>query len=113
MSKSLKGYRRPQADAFGGTTAFAKGTQISVADTFSGSTTLALKKPKHVCTPVDREGDGVKNAGGYLVCYLGKPAKGQPAYVPQTGVHVVNPQSGLTVSTIMSYQTCIPSILLP
>jgi hypothetical protein len=83
-----------------GTAGLPKGTTVTVADLFSTTRTLVLKKPKHVCTPVDREGDGIKNADGHLVCYQGKPAKGQPKHTPQTGLHVTNPQSELVASTV-------------
>jgi hypothetical protein len=78
-----------------------KGTTIAVADLFSATARdLVVKKPKHVCVPVDREGDGIKNHDAYLVCYGAKPGKGQPKHAPQAGLQVANPLSTLVGATV-------------
>src|SRR6185369_12587024 len=84
-SHGVDHYKCYKAKVTKGTAGLPKGTTVAVADLFSTTRTLAVKKPKHVCTPVDREGDGIKNADGHLVCYQGKPAKGQPKHTPQAG----------------------------
>ena len=57
---------------------FPKGIQASVDDQFAEPARLFdLKKPKLLCNPVNKNGEGIKNTDGHLVCYQAKPAKGE------------------------------------
>jgi len=93
-----------------GTPKFPKGVQASVADQFtSPAKLLALKKPKHLCVPVDKESEGIKDPSAYLFCYQAKPVKGQPKHVKRLGVNVAN-QFGLeVVTTLKEDELCVPS----
>jgi hypothetical protein len=91
----------------------AKGTLVSISDAFTTTKNVEVKKVKRLCVPTDREGDGIKNADGYLLCYQSKSAKGQPKHVRQQGVLVVNPQSDLSVATTGEAEICLPSQRLP
>ena len=53
---------------------FAKIPQVQWQDQF-GSRTLEIVKPKKLCTPVDKEGDGIADPDVHLVCYQAKLAK--------------------------------------
>jgi hypothetical protein len=94
-----------------GTPKLAKGITVSVEDQFnSPAKVFTLKKPKHLCTPVDKNGEGIKNPEAHLLCYQAKGASGQPKHVRQTGVRINN-QIGLSVfSTTKESELCIPSI---
>src|SRR5262249_19303537 len=76
-----------------GTSAFRKGVQVNVADQFTSpgpAKIMDLKKPKHLCLAVDKNGEGVKNPTANLLCYLAKPAKGQPKHVPRFPVYTAD-----------------------
>jgi hypothetical protein len=84
-------------------------TTVTVADQFTTTKTLALKKMKHLCTPVDKNGEGIKNPSIHLACYQAKPASGQPRHVRRTGVNVANQLGPLVVGTLMEREICVPS----
>jgi hypothetical protein len=91
-----------------------KDTTTAVADLFSATARdLTVMKPKHVCIPVDRAGDGIKNHDAYLMCYGVRPAPGQPKHVPQSGLQVANPLSTLVGATVREREVCLPSFRLP
>jgi hypothetical protein len=84
---------------------------VSFTDQFtSPAKTLALKKLKHVCTPVNYQGEGIKNPDAHLACYLSKPAPGQPKHVRRNGVTTANDLGTLVLGTIKESEFCIPSI---
>ena len=93
-----------------GTAKFPKGVTVSVADQFtSPAKTLTLKKPKHFCTPVDKNGEGIKNPAAHLLCYKAKPASGAPKHVRQVGVYLADQFGPLQIDTLKEDELCIPS----
>ena len=57
---------------------FPKGLQAMLDDQFAEPVrTFDLKKPKLLCNPTDKNGEGIKSQEGHLVCYQAKPAKGE------------------------------------
>jgi hypothetical protein len=54
--------------------------------------TLVVRKPKHVCIPVDSDLDDqpIHRPTDLLVCYEAKPAKGEPKSAVRSGMHVGN-----------------------
>jgi hypothetical protein len=94
-----------------GTPKLAKGITVTVEDQFnSPAKTFALKKPKHLCLPVDKNSEGIKNPEAHLLCYTAKGVSGQPKHVRQNGVHINN-QIGVSVfGTTKEASLCIPSI---
>jgi hypothetical protein len=95
-----------------GTPAFPKGTTASVGDQFtSPAKTLALKKPKHLCNPVSKNGETVKNANARLLCYLAKPAPGQPKHVRRSGVQTNDQFRPEILQTIKEAEFCVPSVV--
>ena len=67
-------------------TKFPKDIQVTLADQFidpegNGVTqSFDLKKPKRLCNPVDKNGEGIKNDEGHLMCYEVKRPKGAPKH---------------------------------
>ena len=59
-----------------------EGIQVTLQDQF-GSAIYDIKKVTKLCTPVDKEGDGIVNTDNHLVCYQIKLAKtpAQPKFV--------------------------------
>jgi hypothetical protein len=55
---------------------------VSLVDQFEMKTTRIIK-PRFLCNPVDKNGEGIKNAGGHLTCYRIKDTPGQPKFTGQ------------------------------
>jgi hypothetical protein len=83
---------------------------VTVADQFRPTAgTFTLKKPRLLCNPVDKNGEGIKNADAHLVCYQAKRASGVPKHARLSGVQTNN-QFGVEVQgTIKERTLCIPS----
>jgi hypothetical protein len=92
-----------------GTPRFVR-TTVTVGDQFTAPKVLSLKKLKHLCTPVDKNGEGIKNPDIHLACYQAKPASGQPRHVRRTGVNTNNQFGPLVIGTVKESELCIPSI---
>jgi hypothetical protein len=86
-------------------------TTVGVADQFTApAKSFVLKKIKHLCTPVDKNGEGLKNADAHLACYQAKPASGQPKHQRRLGVNIANQFGSLVLGTIKESELCVPSI---
>ena len=88
-------------------------TTVNVADQFTSpgpAKVFVLKKIKHLCTPVDKNGEGIKTADAHLACYQAKPASGQPKHVRRTGVNTANQFGTVVLGTIKESELCIPSL---
>ena len=46
----------------------ARATGITVVDQF-GTKTVDVRKPAHLCAPTDKNGEGVLDPSGFLMCY--------------------------------------------
>jgi hypothetical protein len=94
-----------------GTPRLPKGITVSVEDQFaSPAKVFELKKPKHLCAPVDKNGEGIKNPDAHLLCYSVKATSGQPKHVRQSGLHVNNQLGVAVLGTTKEAELCIPSI---
>jgi hypothetical protein len=90
---------------------FANNTTVSVTDQFDGvARQLTLRKPRHLCTPVNKNGEGVQNPDVHLLCYLSRPARGERKHVRRQGIYVHNQFGPLRVDTIKDQEFCIPSV---
>lgn len=84
--------------------------QVTVADSFDGvPRTFDVKKPKHLCLPVDKNGEGIQRPGSLRVCYKAKPAKKQPKHAKRTGVFVGNQLGTEQLDTVKEDELCVPS----
>jgi len=96
-----------------GTPKFPKGVQATVADQFNAPPKLFdVRKPKHLCNPVDKNGEGVKNADAHLVCYQVKGASGQPKHV-RRDVLLNNQFGPESATTIKESELCVPTVIGP
>jgi hypothetical protein len=104
-------YKCYKAKTTAGTPRFIP-TTVTVTDQFTGPTpkTFVLKKFKHLCTPVDKDGEGIKNADAHLACYQAKGAAGQPRHVRRTGVNINNQLGPVVLGTLKERELCIPSL---
>ncbi len=96
-----------------GTPKFPKGVQLSAADQFAPKArTLDLKKPTHLCLPVNKNGEGIQSPESLLVCYQAKPAKGQPNHVKRTGVFLDNQFGTEQLDTAKEEELCVLSSMV-
>jgi len=91
-----------------GTPRFPKSVFVSYTDQFtSPAKTLRLKKPRHLCVPTDKNGEGVKNPSVHLMCYK---AGGSPRHQRRTGLFVADQFGQERLDTIKESEFCIPSV---
>jgi hypothetical protein len=96
-----------------GTPKFPKGVTATIADQFNAPPKLFdVRKPKHFCTPVDKNGEGIKNSDAHLICYQVKGVKGQPKHVRQN-VFLNNQLGATTGTTLKESELCVPTVVNP
>ena len=86
------------------------GVQATVGDQFTDPPKVFdLTKPTHLCTPVDKEGEGVKNPDVHLMCYQVEPPKWQRKHQQVLGIFVNNQLGPGQVDTLREEELCMPS----
>ena len=85
-------------------------TSVTVSDQFTTPKFITLKKIKHLCTPVDKNGEGIKNGDVHLACYQTKVGSGQPKHVRRTGVNTNGQLGSIVLGTIKESELCVPSL---
>jgi len=68
-----------------------------------------VKKPKHLCTPVDKNGEGIVDAENHLMCYDLKKMKGEPKF-EKRNVFTNNQFGSDDLKVKKQHQLCVPSI---
>jgi hypothetical protein len=68
-----------------------------------------LKKPTALCTPVNKNNEGIKNPDRHLLCYQANRAKGQPKHDKVEGIHVHNQFGPEQLNTVVEEELCVPS----
>lgn len=93
-----------------GTPLPAQDRKVTVEDQFTAPAKyLTLRKPRHLCLPVDKNGEGIKNPAAHLLCYAAKPARGEPKHIRREAIFVNNQFGPLRMNTIKEREFCIPS----
>jgi hypothetical protein len=93
-----------------GTPRFATHVTVTMTDQFDSLPRLmSLKKPKHLCNPVDENGQLIKNPPVHLVCYSATPARGERKHVRRQGLYIANEFGQLRLDTLKEGEFCIPS----
>jgi hypothetical protein len=93
-----------------GTPLPAKDRKVSVSDQFTDpAKLLTLRKPRHLCLPVDKNGEGVKNPAAHFLCYTSRPARGEPKHVRRSGLFLNNQFGALRMGTTREREFCVPS----
>jgi cysteine-rich repeat protein len=94
-----------------GTPKLQRGLQVSVSDQFtSPAKPFELKKPGHLCVPVDDSSQGVRDPTIYLLCYKASPAPGQQRGAPQLGIHLTDEFGPEVLNTVKEVEVCVPSV---
>ena len=100
-------YKCYKAKITKGTPKFPKGVQASVVDQFE-SRTYSVLKLRHLCVPVDKNGEGFVRENGHLMCYKVKSAVKHTRLIDQ--VRTAN-QFGLEhLDTVKEDELCVPAL---
>ena len=80
----------------------------TISDQFT-STSIELKSARHLCTPVDKAGEGIKNPANHLLCFRSKAvtrsAKGEFLTQNQFGSEQLR--------VVKHAELCVPAIAVP
>lgn len=87
-----------------GTPEFPKGVTIAVTDQF-GTHNFVIKKPRTLCVPTDKNGEGVERPQAYLTCYRGKV----DPRVSVAGVQVNNQLGQAVLNLTKETELCVAS----
>ena len=82
--------------------------QVTLADHFEDKL-FDVKKPKRLCNPVDKNGEGIINPDAHLLCYKVKPAEDEPKHIKVEGIHTNNLFGPLQFDTKKEAELCVPS----
>ena len=66
---------------------------------------FVVLKPAHLCNPVDKQGEGIENEDGHLVCY----GLGRVRHKSVRNIHVNNQFGPLELETEWERELCVPS----
>ncbi|MFQ5667554.1 MAG: hypothetical protein ACE5I7_14175, partial [Candidatus Binatia bacterium] len=91
---------------------FVRQVSPTVTDEFVSGQVFNLKKVKHVCTPVDKNGEtpGAENNTGHLVCYQAVLPKGTPRFSrAQVSVNSAN-FGDWVLDAIKPTELCVPAL---
>ncbi len=90
-----------------GTPKFPKGLSVTLADQFfPGTQTFLVKKPTHLCTPVDKNGEGILHPVLHQLCYQVKATVKNP---PHPGVFVHSQFGAERLDGSREERLCLPS----
>src|SRR3989442_1139872 len=93
---------------------FALIEDVRLTDQF-GTRYLDLTTPRHLCAPVSNNGAGIKNPGGYFLCYRVQlsVAAPQDALGPARELHTNNEFGPRRLAAIRQAELCVPSVRTP
>jgi hypothetical protein len=87
-----------------------EGEQVSVMDQFNEEArSFEVKRPTRLCTPVDKNGEGIKYPDRDLMCYSVKLADGEPKHKRIKGLWVNDQFGEKQVDTRKEQELCVPS----
>jgi len=85
--------------------------EIRVFDpNFDEDRTLEVKKPKLLCNPVDKNGEGIIDEENHLLCYDVKSAKDEPKHEKRKSVFTNNQFGPEQLDTKKVKELCVPSM---
>ncbi|MFQ5800088.1 MAG: hypothetical protein ACE5H0_15535, partial [Bacteroidota bacterium] len=89
---------------------FPEGIQVNVVDQFNQPKLFDVEKPKRLCNPVDKNGEGIINPDAHLMCYKVKRAEDEPKHEKVKGIHINNQFGPLQLDTKKEEEICVPSV---
>jgi hypothetical protein len=92
-----------------GTPKFPTDVQATVSTQFE-TRLYEVQRPIRLCTPVDKNGEGIVEPSAHLMCYLVRRASGQPKHVRVLDQIQTNNQFGpLALDTYEAMELCVPA----
>jgi len=89
---------------------FPKGVRLAMEDGFTGGPiTYDVKAPRHLCLPVDQNGEGMVHPRRALLCYKVKPSSGEPRHEPRVGLRTANQFGDEALATVKEEELCLSS----
>ena len=92
-----------------GTPLAAVDRKVTVQDQFTPEKLYTLRRVRHLCLPVNKNGEGIKNPDVHMLCYRGHRARGEIHFIPRRGVFTNNQFGDLRIDAIRENEFCIPS----
>jgi hypothetical protein len=87
---------------------FPRGVTIGVGDQFiAPAQTFVVKRPTHLCTPVDKTGEGITHAFLHQLCYAVKPTVKN---APHPGLFVHAQFGAERLDATKEERLCVPSV---
>ena len=87
---------------------------VKIDDQF-GTITVDVKKPLHLCVPVDKNGEGIPSPGQAAMCYLVRTTPGTPPpqkHLPNT-LYTTHQFGSAALEVFGPRELCVPSTILP
>ena len=95
-----------------GTPKFVPVADISLEDQF-GTMRVDVKKPRYLCNPVNKNGEGITDPVSHLMCYQIKQAKGDPKFGKRSGVFVNDQFGAARLDVKIPAELCVPATKTP
>jgi hypothetical protein len=106
-------YKCYKARVTPGTPPVPPGATVIVGNAFDAQQLFAVKKVRHLCAPVDANGEGIENPNAYLVCYKIAAALGTAHYSEHDGLQAHDQFGPHVLQSLKQTELCIPSVLAP
>jgi hypothetical protein len=96
-----------------GSARFPQGIQATVVDQF-GDRLYNVRRPKFLCTPVSKDSGPLNDPETHLMCYVVKPAPGEPKHTPVKGqINTANQFGTEQLDTVSDEHLCVPAAKNP
>jgi hypothetical protein len=108
-TSSLDHYKCYKVKITAGTPKFVKKT-VQVVDQFENRF-YDLKKPSRLCTPVDKNGEGINDDVTHLLCYKAKRSPGEANHQRVLGtINTANQFGAEQLDTLKEEEFCVPAL---
>jgi hypothetical protein len=113
VSGTVDHYKCYKVKVTKGTLGFSTGVQASVETQFE-TRVYDVKKPRRLCIPVNKNGEGITSTIAHLMCYQVKAASGEAKHEPVIGqIQTVNQFGSGTLDTVKEDELCVPAEATP
>jgi hypothetical protein len=85
------------------------GQQATLSDQFEADKLYDIRKPRGICNPADKNGEGIVDGVTHLTPYQMRAAAGELAHVPATGITVFNQFGMQVVNTTKEDRVLLPA----
>jgi len=81
---------------------------VAIEDQF-GAMNVDVKRPRYLCVPVNKNGEGIHDAVSHLMCYRVKQVKGDTKFVKVVGAFVHNQFGAEQLDVKRPSELCVPA----